>query len=48
VYRLHHSRADTERVDVSRIGGGRRLIKVEGTYKAEIVNITTYLKKKIS
>ena len=39
MYKMHHPKADIERLYVKRKQGGRGLVQIEGTYKAEIINI---------
>ena len=41
--RMHHPKADIDRLYVKRKEGGRGLIQIEATYKAEIINIAEYL-----
>ena len=51
VYKMHHPKADIDRLYVKRKEGGRGLMQVEAAYKAEIINIAEYLNtnyKKIS
>jgi hypothetical protein len=43
---MHHPKADTDRLYIKRKGGGRRLVQVEGAYKAEIINNAEYLNTK--
>jgi len=43
VYRTHHPKADTDRLYVKTKGGGRGLVQIEATYKAEIINIAECL-----
>ena len=43
VYRMHHPKADTERLYVKRKRGGRGLVQIEAAYKAEIIHIAKYL-----
>ena len=43
MYKIHHSKADTDRLYVKRKEGGRGLVQIEATYKAEIINIAEYL-----
>ena len=40
VYKVHHPKADIDRLYVKRKEGGRGLVQVEAVYKAEIINIT--------
>ena len=40
---MHHPKADIDRLYVKRKEGGRGLLQVEATYKAEIINIAEYL-----
>ena len=52
MYKMHHPKADIDRLYVKRKEGGWGLMQVEAAYKAEIINIAEYLntnyKKKIS
>ena len=43
MYKMHHPKADIERLCVKRKEGGRGLVQFETAYKAEIVNIAGYL-----
>jgi len=43
MYKVHHPNADTDRLYVKREEGGRGLVQVEESYKAEITNIAEYL-----
>jgi hypothetical protein len=43
MYKVHHTKADIDRLYVKRKAGGRRLIQVEAVYKAEITSIAEYL-----
>jgi hypothetical protein len=43
VYKIHHPKADRERLYVKRKEGGRGPVKVEAAYKAEIINIAELL-----
>jgi hypothetical protein len=43
MYKVHHPKADTDRLYVKRKGGGRGLVQVEAAYKAEITSIAEYL-----
>jgi len=38
MYKIHHPKADIDRLYVQRKGGGRGLLQIEVTYKAEIIN----------
>ena len=38
MYKVHHPKADTDRLYVKRKEGGRGLVQVEAAYKAEITN----------
>ena len=40
---MHHPKADVGRLFVKRKGGGRGLLQIEATYKAEIISIAEYL-----
>jgi hypothetical protein len=41
--KMHQQKADIDRLSVKRKGGGRRLLQIEATDKAEIINIAEYL-----
>jgi hypothetical protein len=43
MYKMHHPKADIDRLIVKRKGGGRGLVQIEAAYKAEIINIAEYL-----
>jgi hypothetical protein len=43
---MHHPKADTDGQYVERKGGGRGLLQIEVTYKAEIINVVEYLNTK--
>jgi hypothetical protein len=43
IYKVHHPKADIDRLYVKRKEGGRGLVQVEAAYKAEITNIAEYL-----
>ena len=43
IYKMHHPKADIDRLYVKRKEGGRGLVQVEAAYKAEIINISEYL-----
>jgi methyl coenzyme M reductase alpha subunit len=43
MFKIHHPKADIDRLYVKRKEGGRGLIQVEAAYKAEIINIAEYL-----
>jgi len=43
MYKMHHPKADIDRLYVKRKGGGKGLVQAEATYKAEIINIAEYL-----
>jgi hypothetical protein len=43
MYKMHHPKADIDRLYVQRKGGGRGLVQIEAAYKAEIINIAEYL-----
>jgi len=38
VCKMHHPKADTDRLNVKREEGGRGLAQIEAAYKAEIIN----------
>ena len=51
MYKMHHPKADIDRLYVKRKGGGRGLVKVEAAYKAKIIklqNTLTQITKKTS
>jgi len=37
VYKMHHPKADIDRLYVKRKEGGRGLVQIEAAYKAEII-----------
>jgi predicted RNA-binding protein with RPS1 domain len=43
MYKVHHPKADTDRLYVKRKEGGKGLVQVEAAYKAEITSIAEYL-----
>jgi hypothetical protein len=43
MYKMHHPKADTDRLHVNRREGGRGLVQIKAAYKAEIINIAEYL-----
>ena len=43
MYKMHHPKADIDRLYVKRKEGGRGLVQIEAAYKAEIVKIAEYL-----
>jgi len=43
MYKMHHPKADIDRLYVKRKEGERGLIQIETAYKAEIINIAEYL-----
>ena len=43
MYKMHHPRADIDRLYVKRKEEGRGLVQIEAAYKAEIMNIAEYL-----
>jgi len=43
MYKMHHPKADIDRLYVKRKEGGRGLVQIEAAYKAEIINIAEYL-----
>ena len=46
MYKIHHPQADIDRLFVKSKEGGRGLLQIEATYKAEIINIAEYLNTK--
>jgi hypothetical protein len=43
--KMHHPKADIDRLYGKRKEGGRGLVNVEAAHKAEIINIAEYLNK---
>ena len=43
MYKLHHPKADIDRLYIKRNEGGRGLVQIEVAYKAEIIIIAEYL-----
>jgi hypothetical protein len=43
MYKMHHPKADIDRLYVKRKEGGRGLVQVQAAYKTEIINIAEYL-----
>ena len=43
MYKMHHPKADIDRLYIKRKEGGRGLMQIEAAYKAEIINIAEYL-----
>jgi hypothetical protein len=43
MYKVHHPKADIDRLYVKRKEGGRGLVQVEAAYKTEITSIAEYL-----
>jgi hypothetical protein len=46
MHKMHHPKVDIDRLHVKRKGGGRGLLQIETTYKAETINIAEYLNVK--
>jgi hypothetical protein len=46
MYKMHHPKADIDRLYVKRKEEGRGLVQAEAAYKAEIINIAKYLNTK--
>jgi len=46
IYKLYYPKGDIDRLYVKRKGGGRGLLQIEATYKAEIMYIAEYLSTK--
>ena len=42
MYKMHHPKANIDRLYVKRKEGGRGLVQVKAAYKAEIINIAEY------
>ena len=43
MYKMHHPKADIDRLYVKRKEGGRGLVQIEVAYEVEIINIAEYL-----
>ena len=43
MYKMHHPKADIDKLYVKRKEGGRRLVQIEAAYKVEIINIAEYV-----
>jgi len=43
MYKMHHPKADIDRLYIKRKEGGRGLVHIEAAYKAQIINIAEYL-----
>lgn len=43
---MHHPKADVSGLYVKKKGGGRGLLQIEATYKAEVINYAEYLNTK--
>jgi len=43
MYKMHHPKADIDRLYVKGKEGGRGLVQIEAAYNAEIINIAEYL-----
>jgi hypothetical protein len=43
MYKMHHPKADVDRLYMKRNEGGRGLVQIEVAYKAEIINNAEYL-----
>jgi hypothetical protein len=43
MYKMHHPKAETDRLYVTSEEGGRGLAQIEAAYKAQIINIAEYL-----
>jgi hypothetical protein len=46
MYKMHHGKANIDRLCVKRKEGGRGMLQVEVAYKTEIINIAKYLNTK--
>jgi hypothetical protein len=46
MYKMHHPKADIDRLYVKRKEGGRGLSQIKAAYKTEIINIAEYLNNK--
>ena len=43
MYKMHHPKADRDRLNIKRKEEGRGLVQIEEAYKREIINIAEYL-----
>ena len=43
MYKMHHPKADIDRLYVKRKEGGRGPVQIEAAYKAEIITVAEYL-----
>jgi hypothetical protein len=48
MYKMHHPKADIDRLYVKRKEVGRGLVQIEAGYKAEIINVVSQIIKKPS
>jgi len=48
MYKMHHPKADIDRLYVKRKEGGRGLLQVEAAHKTEIINIAEHVNTKYS
>jgi hypothetical protein len=46
MYEMHHTKADIDRIYMKRKEGGRGLLQIEASYKAEIISIAEYFNTK--
>jgi hypothetical protein len=46
MYKMHHPKADKDRLYVKRKEGGRSLLQIEVAYKEQIINTAEYLNTK--
>jgi DNA polymerase II large subunit len=46
MYKMHHPKADIDRLHVNKKVGERGLVQVEAAYKTEIINVAEYLNTK--
>jgi hypothetical protein len=46
MYKMHHPKADIDRLHVKIKQGGRSLLQIEATYKAQVINTAEYLNAK--
>jgi len=42
MYKMHHPKADIDRLYVKRKEGRRGMVQIEAAYKAEIINVAEY------
>ena len=46
MYKIHHPKANLDRLYIKTAEGGRGLLQIEAPYKAQIINIAEYMNTK--